>query len=215
MYLTQLEINPLRRQARRLLANPQVMHAVIMRICSPENGERVLWRIDDTDAGVFLYLVSPQPPKIADLNAEIGWPRKEAKTVSYVGLLDSLREGDCYAFRLTANPVHTVTIAGRKKRYGHVTVQQQKEWFLRKAEIAGFTVRKISADADEEIPDFIVHGRKIQTFQRQGKALTINTASFSGTLCVVDPVLLRKALVEGIGPAKAYGCGLLTLARII
>ena len=31
---------------------------------------------------------------------------------------------------------------------------------------------------------------------------------------VVDAAALRRALVTGIGPAKAYGCGLLTLARL-
>ena len=33
-------------------------------------------------------------------------------------------------------------------------------------------------------------------------------------LHVVDPVMLRAALVGGIGPAKGYGCGLLTLSVV-
>ncbi len=40
------------------------------------------------------------------------------------------------------------------------------------------------------------------------------TAQFDGYLTVTDPRLLQHALVTGVGPAKAYGCGLMTLAAI-
>ena len=42
--------------------------------------------------------------------------------------------------------------------------------------------------------------------------MTLSTALFEGVLRVEDPAVLRTALVSGIGPAKGYGCGLLTLA---
>ena len=32
--------------------------------------------------------------------------------------------------------------------------------------------------------------------------------------CITDPQALRHVLVTGIGRSKAYGCGLLTLARV-
>jgi CRISPR system Cascade subunit CasE len=37
---------------------------------------------------------------------------------------------------------------------------------------------------------------------------------FEGRLLITDPDALRAALVTGIGPAKGYGCGLLTLAPV-
>ncbi|MFC6137800.1 type I-E CRISPR-associated protein Cas6/Cse3/CasE, partial [Streptomyces spororaveus] len=42
--------------------------------------------------------------------------------------------------------------------------------------------------------------------------VTITTATYEGTLTVTDPFTLARTLLTGIGPAKAYGCGLLTLA---
>jgi len=36
---------------------------------------------------------------------------------------------------------------------------------------------------------------------------------FNGVLQVEDPVALADRIADGIGPAKAYGFGLLTLAR--
>lgn len=46
------------------------------------------------------------------------------------------------------------------------------------------------------------------------RKLTFGTALFEGELEVTDPDLLRKGLETGIGPGKAFGCGLLSLAPI-
>lgn len=42
--------------------------------------------------------------------------------------------------------------------------------------------------------------------------MTLSTATSDGTLEVLDSQTLGTALVHGIGRAKGYGCGLLTLA---
>jgi CRISPR-associated protein Cas6/Cse3/CasE subtype I-E len=42
--------------------------------------------------------------------------------------------------------------------------------------------------------------------------LTLNIVQFDGYLQVIDPDKLLTALRQGIGPAKAFGCGLLSLA---
>ncbi|MEV5086000.1 type I-E CRISPR-associated protein Cas6/Cse3/CasE, partial [Streptomyces sp. NPDC056159] len=44
--------------------------------------------------------------------------------------------------------------------------------------------------------------------------VSLVTVTFDGRLEVTDPQLLRRALTQGIGKAKAYGCGLLTLAPL-
>ncbi|WP_207954461.1 type I-E CRISPR-associated protein Cas6/Cse3/CasE [Saccharopolyspora elongata] len=44
--------------------------------------------------------------------------------------------------------------------------------------------------------------------------VVLHTATFEGHLRVTDPQLLTQHLLAGIGPAKAYGCGLLTLAPL-
>lgn len=214
MFLSKLEVNPMRRQSRRLLSDPQAMHAVIMKTCNPNEGERILWRIDETDSSIDLYIVSPQTPDVHTLNDQIGWENQDPESADYDGLLNSLENDQKYAFRLTANPTHVSTENGVKKRYGHVTIEQQKNWFLRKASQHGFKIRKLGKPEFDDPHDLVVHDRKVKTFRRQGKTVTLNVASFSGSLEVTDAELLRTALVMGIGRAKAYGCGLLTLARL-
>ena len=50
-------------------------------------------------------------------------------------------------------------------------------------------------------------------FSRKGRGLTFGTALFEGTLVIQDSHRFRQAFASGIGPAKAFGCGLLSLAR--
>jgi CRISPR system Cascade subunit CasE len=50
--------------------------------------------------------------------------------------------------------------------------------------------------------------------QRYGKKIELSTLDFEGVLQVTEPVKFLDALHNGIGPAKAFGCGLLLVRRI-
>lgn len=217
MYLTRFRINTARRGARRLLSSPQAMHAAVLAaFADPVSGgggrPRVLWRVDGTDHRRTLYLVSPTKPDLTHLVEETGWPTTEAwETRDYSDFLASLREGSRWAFRLTANPVHDGRLPHHKdtRRVGHVTVEQQKQWLLARAARAGFRIATTAAGE----PDLIVHNRHTLSFRRGDARVTLRVVTFDGHLEVVDADALRTALTCGIGHAKAYGCGLLTLAR--
>lgn len=223
MFLSRIDLNPMRREARRLLGDPQSMHAVIMRACSPEEGERVLWRVDEDGDSVALYLVSPREPNLEKLQVDAGWlDGGGPRTADYTSFLDRLEAGQRYAFRFVGNPTHLVTKNGVKKQTAHVTVEHQKNWFLGKTAQAGFKVCEtsmpdpvslaIEPDDSQKALDLVVSRRETRVFRRQGKTVTIAMATFAGTLQVTDATSLRVALTGGIGRAKAYGCGLLTLA---
>lgn len=47
-----------------------------------------------------------------------------------------------------------------------------------------------------------------------GHRVTIWPVLFDGILAVEDPDLLRHAIITGIGPARAYGNGLLSIAPV-
>ncbi|MFD5550034.1 type I-E CRISPR-associated protein Cas6/Cse3/CasE, partial [Streptomyces goshikiensis] len=47
----------------------------------------------------------------------------------------------------------------------------------------------------------------------QANRVPLVTVTFDGCLEVTDPAALRRTLTLGLGKAKAYGCGLMTLAR--
>lgn len=58
-----------------------------------------------------------------------------------------------------------------------------------------------------------VVGRERLSFDRRGKKVTLVRATYEGMLEVADVEKLKKVLTQGIGKAKGYGCGLLTLAN--
>jgi CRISPR system Cascade subunit CasE len=211
MHLTRFEINVVRRDARTMLASPQRMHAAVL-AAFPESRTdgRVLWRLDEMRHDVVLYIVSPDKPDLTHLVETIGRPTYGWQTRDYGSFLDRLSTGERWAFRLRANPVHNVRLAGsgRGKRVGHVTAEQQIAWFHRQAQRHGFTL--VTGSAGE--PDLMLRDRRSLRFERQHRTVTLATAMFEGTLQVADPVAMRIALVGGIGSGKGYGCGLLTLA---
>jgi CRISPR system Cascade subunit CasE len=219
MHLTRFDINGARRAARDLLASPQKLHAAVLAAFPPsastaEEQGRVLWRIDQHQHQTVLYLVSPHIPDLTHLVESVGWPSTHGwQTRDYTPLLDALKTGTQWAFRLTANPVSSrrkTEDSPRSQRFGHVTAAQQTEWLLTRAKRSGFTVPLGVGDE----PDVAVRRRQTLRFSRHGGTVTLSTAVFEGRLEITDPDALRNSLVHGIGPAKGYGCGLLTLAPV-
>lgn len=212
MYLTRFAINPARRQARFLLGSPQAMHAAVLASFPPtDQTERVLWRVDRDGHATWLYVLSPRQPQMTHLAEQAGWSdRSTWATRPYGPLLDRLDTDQTWAFRLTANPVHTITREsdGRKIRVGHVTAAQQLQWLADRSKDNGFDIHTHQGE-----PAVTVSNRLKRTFKRGNGTVTLVTAQFDGHLHVTDPDALRRALTAGIGRAKAYGCGLLTLAN--
>ncbi len=218
MFLTRFQINPARRGARKLLSSPQAMHAAVRAgFAEPEDyeraGTRTLWRLDTpATATVHLYLVSPGRPDLTHLVEQAGWPTTATwDTRDYAPLLDTLRSGQRWAFRLTANPTHS----GRKtadskdtQRFGYLREPEQAQWLLSRSARNGFAV----ASQRDGRPNLRLHRRQTQNFNRGAYPVTLTTVTYDGLLEVTDADAFRAALTSGIGHAKAYGCGLLTLA---
>lgn len=210
MILTRTFLNARRQGAKKLVGSPQAMHAAILSGFPPGVAAgRTLWRVDATDPlRPTLFVVSEARPDFVHLEEQAGWPTQPT-TVSadYDTFLDRLAVGQVWAFRLTANPTHRLTQNGQKKIVAHVREAHQLEWLLGRAESVGASF----GEPDE--PAVMVAGQEVKRFRRQGAAVTLGTATFTGRLRVEDPAKLRQSLTEGIGRAKAYGCGLMTLAE--
>lgn len=104
---TRILLNPQKRGGRRLLTDPQAMHAAV-RSCFPpdldESDARILWRVDRREHEHVLYIVGPDSPERDVIVDQAGWASRPGETADYRPLLDSLRTGHERAFRLTANP---------------------------------------------------------------------------------------------------------------
>lgn len=235
MYLTRYRINAARLGARRLLASPQALHAAVMSsfpIAPAHGGDspRVLWRLDhNSGSEVLLYIVSPDRPDLTHLVEQAGWPTATTpgwQTYAYTPFLARLATDDIWAFRLTANPVHSArrTDDEPTKRTAHITVKHQMEWLLKRQKDSGFRILEKPAE-QRRLPvgdeyELIVHDRRELSFGKKEQStgrrnrVTVATATFDGRLQVTDPDLLRQTLTRGLGKAKAYGCGLMTLAPV-
>lgn len=217
MYLSRFDFDASRRTAARWAASPHSLHAAVMRSCSPDDGDRVLWRLDRHTAGAELYVVSskePDPHEIVAQATDAG-PGAFA-TADYDSLLSRIAAGQRWNFRLTANPTYIVP-AGHGRRglvRPHVTATHQLDWFREKALASGFTV---TDERGEDTARLV--GRETRSFHGSrtkggsGSPVTLTYATLEGALTVTDADLLRDALTNGIGRGKGYGCGLLTLAR--
>lgn len=224
MFLTKMPINRRRRGAGKLLSYPQAMHAAVESSFPPseltDGGPRTLWRVDSpTRDETYLYIVSPAEPDLSHLVEQAGWQTGSMwQTRSYQPLLDRLQDGDRYAFRLRANPVHSVRTdpATDTKLAAHVSVAHQEEWLLKRAETRGFSIsRSMEGHHDLRIVErgTMRFGKSDNGRRSRRNVITLAFATYEGVLEVTDAASLRATLISGIGRAKAYGCGLMTLAH--
>lgn len=124
-------------------------------------------------------------------------------------------------------------------RLGHRTAAAQLNWFLTRTDRWGFDVPIARTDspapglADSQVVDdarrakagpldadpardIRITASRRHSFVKNGKGprVTFQSVTFEGRLRVTDPATFVTRLLEGIGPSKAYGCGLLTLAPL-
>lgn len=222
--LSRMSLNASRRDGRRLLGDRQAMHAAVMAAFAPEAHDamqgRVLWRVDHDGHRHTLYVTSPVEPDLMHLVEQAGWSEQPWQSTDYGPFLRRLTRGQRWAFRLTANPVKAKAQPdGRRSRLlPHVTPDQQMAWLTARAEGWGFSV---PAAADDGPPALSVTRRHDEHFGRGhdggGRSrhrVTLRVVQFDGVLDVDDADRLRSALTEGMGRAKGYGCGLMTLRQV-
>lgn len=81
-----------------------------------------------------------------------------------------------------------------------------EHWLERRAASAGFRLRQI----DSLVPGYVLARKD----NEKGDGARFRSALFNGVLSVEDPTAFRQAVIQGIGPAKAFGFGLLSLAPV-
>lgn len=208
MYFSRVELNQRLSETLSALASPQKMHAAVKNGFPTLNqdDERILWRLDKLKHALYLLVLSPRKPDFTSIVEQFGWPAagQTWETKNYDVLLERIEVGQRWQFRLCANP--TKSIAEEKGQRGKVcglSPHEQQEWLLARMDKNGFALA---------MEDFHVVQRTQQKFRRGNQTVTLSTATFEGVLTVSDSALFQKALICGLGRAKAYGCGLLTVA---
>ena len=229
MYLSKLTVNVYSRDFRRDHADLRQMHRTVMSAYPdlPEDtparqSQAVLWRLDSVHRGFVQYVQSNSKPDWSRLAAD--YLTEPAQVRSLQPLLDAITPGRRFAFRLVGNPTRAVVGRAdhkqpmpddgkrpRGKRTALIKPEDQIAWLVRKGSQHGFVV----PTGHNGQPDVAPSPCLTQTGQRRlgdRGPITVQPVRFEGHLIVTEVDTFRSAVQNGIGRAKAYGCGLISLA---
>lgn len=224
MILTSVFLNAVNREVQRCLVDTHAMHARVMSLFGPaKDGPAraslgVLYRSEvvEAEGTVRLLVQSRAEPNFGNWPDGLLDPRSDApnpRTTSLAPLLDGLQGR--YRFRLRANTtrkIDTKTRDGGVKSNGRRVPLRREEdqlaWLVRRAKQHGF---ELGTGDDGDVLVRMLPGGCV--FGRRGTSqVTHEGALFDGVLVVSDAARLRDAIVQGVGPGKSYGFGLLSIA---
>ncbi|WP_321430720.1 type I-E CRISPR-associated protein Cas6/Cse3/CasE [uncultured Methanolobus sp.] len=122
-----------------------------------------------------------------------------------------IKSENSYQFMLRANPTKKIKDKnGKPGNQGKVRVP-----LIEEDEIVAWLKRQLSDCA--EIEDVKLIHKDLLRFHKNKKGDKhigkIQTVTFLGVLTVTNSDLLINKIMKGLGPAKSFGCGLLTLAK--
>ena len=241
IYLTKMVLNPQSRMVWDDLGNLQNLHRTVSsgfpkierddsaphhERKTPRNEFDLLHRLDfDARNGRAVLLVqSSVKPDWSFLRD--GYASEiECKTIHEQ--YSKIENGMRLLFRLQANPTKRIGKSDTKadkrfkpsddrkirRRIELRTDEEKIDWLKRKGEDAGFRLTDVRIK--EAVANAAVQYSSKQ-FGRRGrddKKMTFGSVVFEGILQVTDAEKFREALQTGIGTGKAYGFGLLSVAK--
>ena len=202
MYLSRLVLPLTELVAQRLLADPHALHSALMQAMPTPCG-RVLFRIEPPDRrapDMAVVLVQSETQPRWDTNPVARGARADSRQFD-----PSFIAGQRLRFRLRANPTVKKKEAGKEngKRQGLITEEAQQAWLKRKGEQGGFRIEGC----------VVVDEKMLEGQKAMGERLAFRSVRYEGILVVTNPDLFKHTLAAGIGSGKAFGFGLLSVAR--
>jgi CRISPR system Cascade subunit CasE len=206
--LARIRLNPHSRAVQRDLRNATDMHRTLMRLVpdglgsSPRQAAGLLYRLDVTDtfSTLLVQATALDPTRLPD-----DYGHADVKDLTPV--FNALQKGLAVRYRIVVNPVKTERLSlenkGRRGKRIALTGPDADQWWARRALEAGLHLTTA-------LPTLVaaVHGGG-----DSAAAVRHHLVRYDGTATVTDPDALAEAVLVGIGRAKSYGAGLLSLAR--
>lgn len=188
-------------------------HALIWRLFPGDGVPRdFLFRRLEDERG--FYVVSARPPQSDSRLFQI-------QSKPYAPQLD---QGEWLRFDLRANPTISLRQEGGRSRRHDVLMHAKRlipgdqrerlseamesaahNWLMQRAEGWGLAVQ-----AESLLQDSYCQHR----LRRKGSDIEYSSLDYQGLAQVSDPERLRKALFDGVGHSKGFGCGLLMVRRL-
>ncbi len=209
MYLSKFLLDPASRQVQAEIANRYELHRTLTAQFPQNSRESIglLYRIELPDRQTYQpisLLVQTQIKPDWKLIAETGLVIDQPMVKTFDPVIE---DGRTFFFRLLGNPtIRRKQTDGKSMRVGLYTEDEQMDWIERKAALSGFDIQGI------KISDLGL----VESIKRKNNCTHVikhQAVQFDGVLTVKNTDIFKKALVNGIGSAKAFGFGLLSLAR--
>ncbi|HMT92541.1 type I-E CRISPR-associated protein Cas6/Cse3/CasE [uncultured Thiothrix sp.] len=186
------------------LHNPYEIHRTLWAAFpdTPDQARDFLFRVEQSSSRQAQVLMQSQRQPIA----EAEHARLLASKLFELNVL----EGSQLRFLLIANPVKTIVDEqGRLNSKGEV--KKCRVPLINETEQVAWLQRKL---ADAALVSMVEVEKQLPLhFRKGGKPGKIQPYAFKGVLQVANAQALQDLLQYGIGHAKAFGCGLLSLAR--
>lgn len=227
VYLSQVALNP--RATGRAQTDLYALHQLVYAAFGSAGDEvgRVLFRLE---AGESRNENAPR--LLVQSEREPEWGRLAGQVMSARGPKPwepRFEAGQVLRFRLRASPTKRISLPRGHPQAGHqriglLTRVEQAAWLARQGARCGFGL----CDTPDWFDAFdgaepraavqivsLGHLKGGKRNQTTGATTTLThlAVDFEGLLRVTDPSALAAAVTGGIGPGKAFGLGLLSLAR--
>lgn len=210
MFLSRVEI------AWGSAKNPYNLHRAIWKLF-PDTEREARTTIEELRQGFLFRLERCEPGQPATVLVQSR--REPQRRTDHAVVLVSREfnpcpsQGQSLAFTVVANPVRTITdkngrltLRGEPKkcRVPLIKDEQQIQWLHERLK----GIAAVEAVSVRKLPPIFFYKQKEK---RDGKIISV---LFEGCLRVDNPDGLVTMLENGIGPAKAFGCGLMLVRRI-
>lgn len=158
----------------------------------------VLFRLEQYNGKVIAYVQSKIKPDWSNLELRSFLEQPVHKHIDEA--IGSIKNGRTFIFRLRANPTRKI-YSGQKnsKKVGLLKEEEQLKWLKRKALDSGFEIVSVQVCREGSV--------------RTSDGKTFESSLFNGVLKVTNSNVFINSVESGIGPSRAYGFGLLSLAR--
>lgn len=207
------------------------------RVDGPYADHQWLWRWFPAEAGtardfLFRRQEADGPPRFYVVSERAPLPRFGAWQSETRAYAPQLEAGESLRFELRANPTvrhdrtgksarHDVVMEAKKKLLAERGLQRWSEWTdsppalhaVIHAACAHWLERRGATSGFEVDRNSLVVEAHEQHREKRGSELRYTTVDLAGRLIVTNPVALQSALLQGLGRAKAFGCGLLLVRR--
>lgn len=207
---------------RAAFANAGELHRMLIGLVTSQLGKErmpsprwhagLLFRLDEGRTGPVLLVQSHDRLDLTRIGDGIG----EAVERDLSPFLDGLEKGKKVRYRLAATPC---------KRLGKSEKNAERLGDRARPGLNAYTRPLYGADADQWWRDRAGrHGLELREALSSGlgpaldrgrsgkREVRLHMTRFDGYAVIDDPDAVRKAVVEGVGRGKSFGCGMLSLA---